>query len=147
MENTRVGLRARIFGEKKEGRTGSKNAQLPVSISSLQMMQTLSTALSSSGVASGYSVFMLRMARRERITSFRARLNDLSKEGHHGFYSISLKHINPHNIAYYYDAWHTSQLTSALWSKDNYAAQILPHFDKKQRAKELLVCITIVQTN
>lgn len=49
----------------------------PVSISSLQMMQTLSTALSSSGVASGYSVFMLRMARRERITSFRARLNDL----------------------------------------------------------------------
>lgn len=82
MENTRVGLRARILGKKKEGRTGSKNAQLPVSISSLQMMQTLSTALSSSGVASGYSVFMLRMARRERITSFRARLNDLSKEGH-----------------------------------------------------------------
>lgn len=141
MENTRVGLRARIFGENKEGRTGSKNAQLPVSISSLQMMQTLSTALSSSGVASGYSVFMLRMARRERITSFRARLNDLSKEGHHGFYSISLKHINPHNIAYYCDAWHTSHHSHLLFGQKIIMLHRYYHILIKNRGQRSFLCV------
>jgi hypothetical protein len=42
------------------------------SISSLQMMQTLSVFASSSSVASGYQVFMLWMALRERTTSLKA---------------------------------------------------------------------------
>lgn len=48
-----------------------------VNISSRQMMQTLSAAASSSGVASGYNVFMFRIARRDRMTSLNAFLNDL----------------------------------------------------------------------
>lgn len=49
----------------------------PVTISSRQMMQTLSEAWRSSGVASGYSVFMLRMARRDMMASVTAFLNCL----------------------------------------------------------------------
>jgi hypothetical protein len=51
--------------------------KLPVTISSLQIMQTVSVLAKSSAVASGYNVFRLRMARRERITSLSAFLNDL----------------------------------------------------------------------
>lgn len=51
--------------------------KLPVTISSLQIMQTVSVLAKSSVVASGYNVFRLRMARRERITSLNAFLNDL----------------------------------------------------------------------
>lgn len=50
---------------------------LPVTISSLQIMQTVSVLAKSSAVASGYKVFRLRIARRERITSLSAFLNDL----------------------------------------------------------------------
>lgn len=43
----------------------------------LQMMHMLSDWANSSGVASGYRVFMLRIARRDRITSFSAFLKFL----------------------------------------------------------------------
>lgn len=48
-----------------------------LTISSRQMMQMLSDSWSSSGVASGYRVFMLRIARRDRMTSFKAFLKFL----------------------------------------------------------------------
>lgn len=50
-----------------------------VVISSRQIIHTLSAASSSSAVASGYRVFMLRIARRERITSLNAFLKFLPK--------------------------------------------------------------------
>lgn len=43
------------------------------------MMQTLSAAANSSGVASGYNVFMFRMALRDSITSLNAFLKALAK--------------------------------------------------------------------
>ena len=46
-------------------------------ISSLQMMHTLSALANSSGVASGYRVFMLWIARRESTTSLKAFLKAL----------------------------------------------------------------------
>lgn len=57
------------------------NFLLLLTMSSRQMMQMLSDNCSSSGVASGYSVFMFWMARRESITSFRAFLKFLEGEG------------------------------------------------------------------
>ncbi len=51
---------------------------LGANISSLQMMQTLSVAASSSSVASGYQVFMLWMALLDRITSLNAFLKALA---------------------------------------------------------------------
>lgn len=56
------------------------NLLAPVTISSLQMIQTLSIAWSSSGVASGYSVFMLRMALRDMMASVTAFLNCLKRQ-------------------------------------------------------------------
>ena len=55
-----------------------KKDQLPVTISSRQIMQTVSVFAKSSAVASGYNVFKLRMARLERITSLNAFLKDLN---------------------------------------------------------------------
>jgi len=55
-----------------------KQDQSPVTISSRQIMQTVSVLAKSSAVASGYNVFKLRMARLERITSLNAFLKDLN---------------------------------------------------------------------
>lgn len=49
-------------------------------LSNLQMMQMLSDCVNSSGVASGYNVFMLWIARRDNITSFSAFLKFLFEQ-------------------------------------------------------------------